>query len=223
MRRILFPLIIGLTGFAILIALGTWQMQRLSWKRAVLMQIETRISADPVPLPAAPDPGRDLYLPVTVSGSIAGEELHVLVSIKRVGPGFRIIAPLITDDGRRILLDRGFVRAEAKDAARQTGAVTVTGNLHWPNETDGFTPPPDPAANTWFARDVAAMAAALDTEPLLLVARTPTGPGVTPLPVDTAGIPNDHLQYAITWFSLALIWAAMTAYFLWRTRARAEG
>ncbi|MFD3190668.1 SURF1 family protein [Sedimentitalea sp. HM32M-2] len=223
MRRILFPLIIGLTGFAILIALGTWQLQRLSWKQDVLMQIETRISADPVPLPAAPDPGRDRYLPVTVSGSIAGEELHVLVSIKRVGPGFRIIVPLITNDGRRILLDRGFVRAEAKDVARQTGAVTVTGNLHWPSETDGFTPPPDPAANTWFARDVAAMAAELDTEPLLVVARTPTGSGVTPLPVDTAGIPNDHLQYAITWFSLALIWAAMTAYFLWRTRARAEG
>ena len=60
------------------------------------------------------------------------------------------------------------------------------------------------------------------TFPLLLVARTETDPAVTPLPVDSAAIPNDHLQYAITWFSLAAIWIGMTAHFLWRTRARRE-
>ena len=62
------------------------------------------------------------------------------------------------------------------------------------------------------------MAEALDTEPLLVVARevTPADPGVTPLPVSTAGIPNDHLQYALTWFSLAVIWVAMTTYWIFR-------
>jgi surfeit locus 1 family protein len=34
--------------------------------------------------------------------------------------------------------------------------------------------------------------------------------------VDTAGIPNDHLEYAVTWFALALVWLGMTAYFLRR-------
>ncbi len=222
MRRILFLLIFGLAGFAVLIALGTWQVQRLTWKRGVLAEIESRIAAAPVGLPETPDAGRDKYLPVQVTGTIGPGELHVLVSIKRVGPGYRIIAPMQTDAGRRLLLDRGFVAASRKAEARVTGAVTVTGNLHWPEEIDSYTPAPDPAANTWFARDVPAMADALKTEPVLLVARSQTDPSVTPLPVDTAGIPNDHLQYAITWFSLALIWAAMTAYFLWRTRAGAK-
>ena len=67
------------------------------------------------------------------------------------------------------------------------------------------------------------MAQALDTEPLLLIAANATDPVLTPLPVGTEGIPNDHLQYAITWFSLAVVWIAMTVYFLWRPRARKSG
>jgi surfeit locus 1 family protein len=222
MARILFLLIFGLAGAGILIGLGTWQMQRLNWKQGVLAQIESRIGAAPVPLPDMPDPGRDKYLPVQVSGTIMPGEIPVLVSVKTVGAGYRIIAPFVTDTGRRILLDRGFVPSEQKTAPRQTGPVEVVGNLHWPDEIDSYTPAPDLAGNTWFARDVPAMAGALYTQPVLIVAKTQTDPNVTPLPVDTVGIPNNHLQYAITWFSLALIWAAMTIYFLWRTRAKAE-
>jgi surfeit locus 1 family protein len=62
----------------------------------------------------------------------------------------------------------------------------------------------------------------LGTEPVLIVARSKSDAGVTPLPVDSSAIPNDHLQYAITWFSLAFVWATMTTYFLWRTRASNE-
>ncbi len=84
---------------------------------------------------------------------------------------------------------------------------------------DGYTPEPDREAELWFARDVPAMAAALDTEPVLIVRRAGGElPGVTPWPVDTAGIPNDHLEYAITWFSLAAIWLAMTGFLVYRMR-----
>lgn len=222
MARVVFLVFFGVAGCGILVWLGAWQVQRLAWKESVLAEIDSRISAEPAPLPTTPDPDTDKYLPVQVSGTIADGELHVLVSVKHVGPGYRIIAPFQTEDGRLILLDRGFVATEEKEELRHTGPATVVGNLHWPDEIDGFTPEPDVAANTWFARDVAQMAAALDTEPVLLIARSRTDPAITPLPVDTVGIPNDHLQYAITWFSLALIWAAMTAYFLWRTRANSE-
>ncbi|MAY88684.1 MAG: cytochrome oxidase biogenesis protein Surf1, facilitates heme A insertion [Pseudooceanicola sp.] len=221
MKRFGFLFVFGLTGFAILIGLGVWQVQRLDWKRSVLAEIEARIAAPEVALPDAPDAETDKYLAVQVAGTILAGELHVLVSRKNIGAGFRIIAPFETDGGRRILLDRGFVPTAAADAERSLGPVTVAGNLHWPNETDSYTPEPDIAANTWFARDVPAMAAALGTEPVLLVARTDTGP--SPMPVGTEGIPNDHLQYAITWFSLALIWAAMTAFFLWRPGAPKNG
>ncbi|MEO9778752.1 MAG: SURF1 family protein [Sedimentitalea sp.] len=222
MARVVFLVFFGMTGCAILVWLGTWQIQRLGWKQEVLTEIDSQISAEPVALPVAPDPDADKYLPVEVSGTVSDTELHVLVSVKHVGPGYRIIAPFQTEDGRLILLDRGFVPTEEKNKARQTGPMTVIGNLHWPDEIDSYTPEPDVAANTWFARDVPGMAAALGTEPVLLIARSQTDPNMTPLPVDTVGVPNDHLQYAITWFSLALIWAAMTAYFLWRTRAKPE-
>ena len=72
-------------------------------------------------------------------------------------------------DGRRVLLDRGFVPIAEKDAARATGPLTVEGTLAWPDETDGFTSDPDRAKNVWFARDVSLMAAALDTEPVMIV------------------------------------------------------
>ncbi|MEC7257615.1 MAG: SURF1 family protein [Pseudomonadota bacterium] len=221
MKRFGFLFVFGLTGFAVLIGLGIWQMQRLDWKRGVLAEIEAKIAAPEVGLPDAPDAETDKYLAVQVTGTILPGELHVLVSRKNIGAGFRIIAPFETDSGRRILLDRGFVPASQAKDTRSLGAVTVDGNLHWPDETDKYTPEPDIAANTWFARDVPKMAAALETEPVLLVARTDTGPA--PMPVGTEGIPNDHLQYAITWFSLALIWAAMTAFFLWRPGAPKNG
>ncbi|WP_050603197.1 SURF1 family protein [Ruegeria sp. 6PALISEP08] len=221
MRRILFLLIFGLAGLGVLLWLGIWQMQRLAWKQNVLSEIERRISADPVALPPQVSVGADKYLPVTVSGELEPGEIHVLVSVKHVGAGYRIIQSFSTRD-RTILVDRGYIPTTAKQADRLTGPMEITGNLHWPDEIDSYTPEADIEANIWFARDVPNLAAALGAEPVLLIARSETDPNVTPLPVDTVGIPNDHLQYAITWFGLALVWAAMTGYFLWRSRANSE-
>ena len=224
MRNWLFLLTFGLAGAAVLIGLGVWQMQRLAWKQGVLEQIDSRITATPVKVPQNPDPEADKYLPVHAVGDVQSGEAHVLVSIKDVGPGYRIIAPFQLSDGRRILLDRGFVRSSAKNLSRSTGPVEITGNLHWPQESDGYTPAPDLDTNTWFARDVPKLANALEALPVLLIARTTSeaDASVTPLPVDSAGIPNDHLQYAITWFSLALIWLVMTGFFLRGPRAKTE-
>ncbi|MEM6408336.1 MAG: SURF1 family protein [Pseudomonadota bacterium] len=221
-KRMIIPLIFGLVGCAILISLGVWQVQRLAWKEGILAEIEQEIAADPVPLPAEPDPEADRYLPVMLEGDFTGEELHVLFSIKNVGPGYRVIAPFNTKDGRRVLVDRGFAYTTEKDLNRSADDVALIGNLHWPEEIDSFTPEPDIASNIWFARDVPEMARQLGAEPLLIVARseTPRTPGVSPVPVTPTGIPNDHLQYAITWFLLAIAWAGMTAYLLWRIRQR---
>ncbi len=92
----------------------------------------------------------------------------------------------------------------------------MTGNLDWPQESDSYTPPPDPKSGLWFARDVGKMAAALGTEPVLIVASGPKVDGIEPYPVNTEDIPNGHEGYAITWFSLAIVWAVMTLYLLWR-------
>jgi len=221
MRRTLFLLIFGVAGLGLLLWLGFWQVDRLAEKEGQLAEIESRISADPVSLPQHVSEDEDKYLPVTVTGEIEPGEIHVLVSVKQVGAGYRVIQSFTAED-RTILVDRGFVPTTAKQTERLTGPMEVTGNLHWPDEVDSYTPEPDIDDNIWFARDVPALAAALGTEPILLIARSETDPNVTPLPVDTAGIPNDHLQYAVTWFGLALVWAAMTGYFLWRNRAPAK-
>ncbi len=219
------PLLFGLMGSAILISLGVWQMQRLTWKEAILADIETRITAAPVAIPAMPDPVADKYLPVTARGEITGDEVHVLVSQKQIGAGYRIIAAFELLDGRRVLLDRGFVKVQQKKAMRPTGMSQVVGNLHWPDEKGSSIPEPDLKAEIWFARDVPALAAHLNTEPVLIIARNVdlADDPVAPLPVDSASIPNDHLQYALTWFSLALIWMVMTLAFLWRARGVQKG
>lgn len=223
-RGLIAPLMFGILGAAILIWLGMWQMQRLDWKRDILNQIETRISAPPAPLPAVPNPDTEKYMPVSLTGDIETGEIHVLVSRKHVGAGYRVIAPFLMDDGRRILLDRGFITTPQKKAERKIGPVAINGNVHWPDDRNSSTPDNDVSGNIWFARDIPQMAEVLKTEPILVVQNgtSEIDPTVTPLPVDTSGIPNDHLQYAITWFSLAIVWLIMTATYIWRTRARKE-
>lgn len=221
--RFIVPLLIGLVGVAILASLGTWQLRRLEWKEGVLSQIETRIAADPVAVPTSPDPDQDRYLSVAARGQFTDQEIHVLVSTKDVGAAFRIITLFQSDDGRRLLVDRGIVPDEAKDDPRSPVTATLRGNLHWPDEVDAFTPEADRTGNLWYARDVDAMSAELAAEPFLFVVRdtSEADPQVQPLPVSSSGIPNDHLQYAITWFGLALVWTAMTLYWIAR-RARGK-
>lgn len=221
--RMIAPLLFGVIGVLILLQLGNWQLHRLAWKEAMLAEINGRLASAPVAIPTQPDPKADRFLPVTATGTIGPDQILVLSSLKEVGAGYRVIAPFETD-GRRILLDRGFLRAEDKDQPHPAVTATITGNLHWPDEVDGYTPDPDAKTRLWFARDIPSLSAELGTEPVLVVLRSTSEDPVAiePLPVDTAGIPNDHLQYAITWFLLAVVWAVMTAYLMFTLRRRAS-
>ena len=222
MLRLIFPLLLGLVGAAILLALGFWQLERLEWKTAILAQIDATIGAAPVALPAEPTPVRDKYLPVSVQGRLLGPEALVLTSYEDFGAGYRVIAAMELGDGRKIMVDLGFVADREIDFARPLGAIAITGNLHWPEEVDSFTPEPELLRKLWFAREVDRMANVLGTGQVLVVARSLDPPiaGVTPRPVDTAGVANDHMVYAITWFSLAVVWLGMTALLVWRIRRR---
>ncbi len=216
--RFILTLVLALIMLAILISLGTWQMQRLAWKRGVLADIEARIAAAPADPPARPDPAGDRYLPVRVQGRLTGEGVRVLASTRDRGAGYRIVEVLETDAGRRLMVDLGFQPVAAPEATDLSGPFTVTGNLHWPDELDRWTPPPEPERGLFFARDVPTLAAHLGTEPLLIVARRtePAIASIRPLPVSTEAIPNRHLEYVITWFSFAAIWSVMTGVVLWR-------
>lgn len=219
-RRLIFPSLLGLVGIGVLCSLGIWQVQRMQWKAAILTDITSRIAAEAVALPGVPDPVADRYLPVFVEGRFIDRDIDVLSSTREGGPGVRVIAGFATADGRRIMVDRGYLPEVQRRAPRVAEAARVVGNLQWPVDGDQYTPPPDARTGLWFSRDVGAMAAELGTEATLIVAREPTGDGILPVPVDTSGIPNDHWGYAITWFLLATVWAGMTGYLLWRIRQR---
>ena len=220
MRRYVFPVLMGIVGVAVLMSLGFWQLGRMAEKRAYLDEIAARISNAPIPLPDKPEEGPHKFQAVWAEGQLTGDYLEVLAGQTGASPGVLVIEAFDLPGGRRIMVQRGFIAEEARRVPRAPHAAKVEGNLHWPQDTNSFTPPPDVKTGLWFARDVPAMAAKLGTEPTLIVASKPTGDGITPVPVDTSGIPNDHWGYAIQWFLLAATWAGMTVFLLWRIRTR---
>ena len=223
MRRLIFPLLLGLVGCAVLVGLGVWQLQRLEWKTAKLAQIAAKISATPVTLPATVTPENDIYLPVTVDGHLLGPTAFVITGLAQAGPGYRVIGAFeVAGTGRKIMVDLGFVAEADRAVELPSTPMKVTGNLNWPAEKDSYTPEPELLQKLWFARDVERMANVLGTEQVLVVANAidPAIPAISPLPVDTSSVPNDHLNYAITWFSLAVVWLGMTVLLLWRIRRR---
>jgi surfeit locus 1 family protein len=214
-------ILLATVGTAILLGLGVWQVQRLAWKTDILAQIERKILAPAIDIPAEVTAASHDLLPVRGTGSYIGEEaVRVLVSQKIYGAGYRLINAFELRDGRKIMVDRGFTAVRAALPAVPKGTGQVTGNLQWPQEIDSFTPDNDLAANIWFARDVAKLSEHLQTEPILLVLRNSSFADdlARPLPKMSANIPNDHLNYALTWFALALIWVGMSGYFLYRSR-----
>ena len=222
MRRLILPISFGLIGIVILVSLGNWQVRRLAWKQEILAEIDGRIAAAPIEIPTDVSEENDRFLSVRGEGRILDEELHVLASSKQTGAIYRVISPFEMSDGRRIMVDRGWIKPDQKDTPRVAMNAEIEGNLHWPQEIDSYTPENDVAGNIWFARDVPQMAEALNAAPILVVLSktSETDPAVTPMPVTSAGIPNDHLNYAVTWYGLALVWLVMTLYYLRRMRAK---
>lgn len=221
-RRLVLPLLFGLVGTAVLVALGTWQLQRMAWKGDIIARIEARLAADPVAVPPDANPDEHQYLRVREDGVVLPGELHVYTSVPPHGVGYRVVAPFEIGESRVVLLDRGFVPIADKDAERPIGPLAVEGALHWPQETDRFTADPDREANIWFARDAVRMAEALDTEPVMLVTERSSAPAAALAQPVTVNIPNNHLEYVLTWYGLAVVWAGMTVYWLWRITRRPD-
>lgn len=216
--KFVFPIALGLSGISVLIMLGVWQLQRLDWKNNLLSNIEQKITAEPVLLMEELTELDDQYRSVMVEGDILPGEIHVLTSLKNIGPGFLVIVPFALADGKIIMVDRGFVPEAEKKLNRSNGKVKLVGNLLWPNETDGFTPDPDVKKNMWFARDLEKMSNHLKTDAVLIVMRQ-SEPVGKPVPQQIGvHIANDHLGYAITWFSLAVVWFGMTSLLVYRIK-----
>jgi surfeit locus 1 family protein len=198
----------------LLLGLGTWQVQRLGWKEGLIAQRNAALAAAPVPVPPSLDAARDLeFHPVRAEGQFLNDkELYLNAQALKGDQGFHIVTPFRLADGRMMMIDRGFVPTEQRDpATREAGEIagptTVIGLLRLPEPPGMFTPANEPAKNSWFSIDLPAMAQAAGVGtalPFYIDADTTPNRGGWPQGGQTiTALPNDHLQYAITWFSLA--------------------
>jgi surfeit locus 1 family protein len=219
-RRLILPLLFGLVGTAVLVALGTWQLERLAWKEDIIARIEARLAAEPVPVPLSASPQEHQYLRVREEGVVLPGELHVYTSVPPHGVGYRVIAPFEIAEGRRILLDRGFVPIGDKDAGRPIGPARRRGSAALAAGDRPVHRGSGPRGEHLVRPGRRAMAAALGTEPVLLVTERSSAPAAALAQPVTVNIPNNHLEYVLTWYGLAVVWAGMTVYWLWRIRRR---
>ena len=213
LKNWIFIFLICIPGLLVLLWLGCWQLQRLAWKESLLTEITTRLSSTPVEMPSSPNVNSHNYVMINITGEIQSDSIHILTSTKKTGPGFRVISPIILKDGRSILVDRGTIPENDKNSDLGLGGSSITGYLLWPNETDYFTPEPNLEKNIWFSRDLEKMAAFLETEKILIVATKLQQVSNFNIQGPTVNIPNNHFQYAITWFLMGGLWLAMSIYF----------
>jgi surfeit locus 1 family protein len=219
-RGLLLPAILA---FLILIGLGTWQVQRKAWKEALIASLTERLDAPPIALPAAKDWQRldaasDEYRRVKFTAQFdnAAEALiYGAASTFRhdvSGPGYWVFTPAHLADGDVVIVNRGFVpegRQDPKSRAdgQISGSIDIVGATRWPDARHWFTPNDDPAHNLWFSRDPQAIAAAKGLGAIAqfyVEQETPVPPGGLPEPGKlVVSLPDNHLQYAITWYGLA--------------------
>lgn len=224
-----------LIGFAVLVWLGVWQLQRLEWKEGIIARIEARTERKPVTLERAIELAKEWgdpsYLPVTVEGRFHNERERYLYAISLDGEaGWHVITPLETASGRVVLVDRGFVPEAFRDPhTRDQGqfkdVVTVTGLLRTSEKPNLFSPDNNEKANQWFTRDLGAMARSMfpggtvNVVPFFLEQVETDIPGGWPKGGQTRlQLPNRHLQYALTWFGLAGCLLVVYGAFVWTNR-----
>jgi len=246
-RQLLFPSIAAAAGLMILLNLGFWQLDRLSWKTALIERLEADIEKPAVPAPGRPAwndlTEEDDYRHVSLSGQFGEGAVFYYTSLTSSvgaydGPGYLVYSPFETAQGWTVLVNRGFIphdlpeNVRAAAVAQPGGPQQVSGLLRLSEKPNWTTPAPDLNDKIWFARDTDAMAAALGV----------SGAGLAPYSVDlgaaftpASGLPqagetivrfkNDHLGYALTWFGLAAtlfgVYLAFSAHIV-KNRAKSE-
>ena len=226
--------VFALLALVILIGLGVWQLERKAWKENLIATMTARLDGVPRALPPraewpALNPDRDEYTRVHFAAEfLDGQEALVYAAGSGVrtdikGPGYFVFAPARLPDGSIVVVDRGFLPPERKDLATRAqgaphGTIDIVGVMRWPESRGMFTPPDDLKSNVWYLRDPAAMARAKHwgaIAPFYIDQEAPVPSGGLPLPGKlVVHLPDNHLQYAVTWFGLALGLAGVYAVWL---------
>jgi surfeit locus 1 family protein len=244
-RGFLLPGIFVLLALAVLVGLGTWQVERKIWKENLIATLNARLSAQPLPLPPAgswdrldqsesefrrvafraeflapspPNPRND-EARVYTAGSGLRDDIK--------GPGYFVFAPARLADGRIVVVNRGYVvgqpNAGTKPVSRPEGPVDIVGILRWPERRGWFVPAYDARNDVWYARTLFEMTSQKQwdtTAPFYVEQESPVPAGGVPKPGELrVNLPNNHLQYAVTWYGLAVVLLAVFAAFV-RSRRR---
>ncbi len=229
-----------MVAFAILVSLGIWQLQRKAWKEALIADIQNRAHGEALIIKdqsfwARWLPSEDEFRHVAVSGTfLYDKEIKVygLLPSSQLGAeadygtlqGAYLFTPLQLADSSIIFVNRGFVPKEYPiTTPQQSAPVRIEGILRVPEQRGWFVPANDPAKGQWFTRDSNAMATALDMinyAPFYIEADADQHSAAWLWPragvTRTIVLKNDHLQYALTWFGLALTLLGVTGYALLR-------
>ena len=230
---LLWPAAMTLVLLALLIGLGTWQLQRKAWKEALLADIAARTTQVPADIgDAIFATGAARVLPYTrvrLTGRFLHDKERFWFADGRLGSGFHVFTPLQLAGGGLVWINRGYIPAHLKDPATRAagqiaGAVTVIGLVRAPGERNSFTPANDIAHNVWYWRDLAVLDASaftpdVNSAPVMVDAEVePANPGGWPEGgTAIVSLPNRHLEYALTWYGLA---ATLVGVFLVYARGR---
>ncbi|MBY5893608.1 SURF1 family protein (plasmid) [Rhizobium ruizarguesonis] len=213
---------------AALAALGTWQVERLDWKRDLIARVDQRVHAPPVPAPARADWAKvnatdDEYRRVSAVGTLANDKETLVYAATALGPGYWVMAPLTLADGTSILINRGFVPTERRDPASRregelSGPVEITGLMRMTEPKGSLLQSNDVAADRWYSRDVAAIAekhGVAAIAPYFIDADATANRGGLPVGgLTIIDFPNNHLLYAITWYGLAVMVLVLLVFIL---------
>lgn len=231
-RPRLVPTLFTVPALAVLLGLGIWQVQRLHWKEGLIAQRDAAVAAAPITPPQTLAGARGLeFHHVVADGTFQNDkELFLAASSDSGESGYQVLTPLLMSDGREMLVNRGFIPLALKERTkREAGEPSrpqrVVGLLRLPpaQKPSFFLPDNRPDLNLWFWVDLPAMAkqdGIAGAVPFYIDADKTPNPGGWPKGgVTRLDLPNDHLQYAITWFSLAIALAVI--YVLYHRRSAA--
>ena len=205
------PLLMSAAAVLLLFGLGIWQLQRLAWKEGLVAELTVAQRQVLESLPQDVGAAQRFYH-ARISGEyLPGTSYHLAARYFRSKLGYSLLHPFRLDDGRVVLVNRGWIPAAMKDSEQlpppPNGPQSLRVQIRTSNERNYFTPENQPQHNVWFGRDVDAIAAHSGLSLLPVTLDVIGQQDQNTLPVPATGeivLRNDHLGYAITWFGIGL-------------------